>query len=111
VHKYSLTAVAVDELGRPLAEHAGPVDRHVIAWARSLGCERLWALEDCRHVTRTLERALQLIIGSPTARTTAQTSSSRSSGSRSSTGGGALRRSPSLHPKRIWSVGAERRIA
>ena len=58
VHKHSLTAVAVDELGRTVAEHAGPVDRQVIAWARSLEQERLWAVEDCRHVTVGLERAL-----------------------------------------------------
>ena len=58
VHKHSLTAVAVDELGRPLQEYAGPVDEGVLAWARALGEERLWALEDCRHVTRGLEQAL-----------------------------------------------------
>jgi transposase len=58
VHKHSLTAVAVDELGRPLAEHAGPVDDGVLAWARSLEAQLLWALEDCRHVTRGLEQAL-----------------------------------------------------
>ena len=58
VHKHSLTAVAVDELGRTLAEHNGPVDEQVAAWARSLDGERLWALEDCRHVTRGLERTL-----------------------------------------------------
>jgi transposase len=58
VHKHSLTAVAVDELGRAIAAHAGAVDEGVVAWARSLDGERLWALEDCRHVTRTLERAL-----------------------------------------------------
>jgi transposase len=58
VHKHSLTAVAVDELGRPLVERVGPVDGHVIDWARSLDSERLWALEDCRHVTRGLEQAL-----------------------------------------------------
>jgi transposase len=58
VHKHSLAAVAVDELGRPVAEHAGPVDEQVVVWARSLGEERLWAVEDCRHVTRGLERAL-----------------------------------------------------
>ena len=52
VHKHSLAAVAVDELGRTLAEHAGLVDAQVIGWARSLGEERLWAVEDCRHVTR-----------------------------------------------------------
>jgi hypothetical protein len=36
VHKHSLTAVAVDELGRALAECSGPVDGRVVAWARSL---------------------------------------------------------------------------
>jgi transposase len=59
VHKHSLTAVAVDELGRTLAERSGPVDDEVVAWARSLGEERLlWAVEDCRHVSRGLEHAL-----------------------------------------------------
>jgi transposase len=59
VHKHSLTATAVDELGRTLAEHSGAAGGdEVIAWACSLGDERLWALEDCRHVTRGLERAL-----------------------------------------------------
>ena len=58
VHKYSLTAVAVDDLGRTLDDHAGPVDEQVVAWARSLGEERLWAVEDCRHVSRGLERSL-----------------------------------------------------
>jgi len=58
VHKYSLTAVAVDELGRVVAEHAGPVDAQVVGWARSLDSEPLFALEDCRHVTRGLERTL-----------------------------------------------------
>jgi transposase len=58
VHKHSLTAAAVDELGRTLAEYAGPVDADVIDWAGSLDPERQWALEDCRHVTRGLEQAL-----------------------------------------------------
>src|SRR5262249_36485414 len=58
VHKHSLTAVAVDELGRPQAEHTGAVDERIVAWARLLDGERLWALEDCRHVTRALEQAL-----------------------------------------------------
>jgi transposase len=58
VHKHSLTAVAVDELGRTLAEHAGAVGEEVVEWARSLGEERLWAVEDCRHVTRGLEQTL-----------------------------------------------------
>jgi transposase len=58
VHKHSLTAVAVDEVGRPLAERSCAVDDGVIPWAQALGGERLWALEDCRHVTRRLEQAL-----------------------------------------------------
>ena len=58
VHKHSLTAVAVDDLGRTIAERRGPVDAQVIAWGRSLGEERVWAVEDCRHVTRGLEQAL-----------------------------------------------------
>lgn len=57
VHKHTLTAVAVDEVGRPLAERTCAVDDGVIPWAQELGGERLWALEDCRHVTRRLERA------------------------------------------------------
>ena len=58
VHKQSLTAVAVDELGRTVAARSGPVDAEILEWARTLGADRLWALEDCRHVTRTLERTL-----------------------------------------------------
>ena len=59
VHKHSLTAVAVDELARALAEHTSAASGEaVLAWARSLDAERLWALEDCRHATRALERAL-----------------------------------------------------
>ena len=58
VHMDSLTAVAVDELGRALAEWGGPVEGEVVGWARALGEERLWAVEDCRHVTRGLEQTL-----------------------------------------------------
>jgi transposase len=36
----------------------GSVDGQVVAWAGALASERLWALEDCRHVTRSLELAL-----------------------------------------------------
>jgi transposase len=59
VHKHSLTAVAVDELGRTLAERSGRVEQELVDWAGSLSDARLWALEDCRHVTRALERTLQ----------------------------------------------------
>src|SRR6266508_1361987 len=59
VHKHSLTAVAVDEAGRRLDERTvtGANDG-LVAWAASVGDERLWALEDCRQLTRTLERTL-----------------------------------------------------
>ena len=58
VHKHSLTAVAVDEVGRTLAEWTGPLCAELAAWACSLAQERLWALEDCRHVSRGLEQLL-----------------------------------------------------
>src|SRR5438309_1047037 len=59
VHKHSLTAVAVDEMGRLLAElTVAYPDEVLLAWAARFGGERLWALEDCRHVTRALERRL-----------------------------------------------------
>jgi transposase len=59
VHKHSLTAVAVDETGRLLAERTlqGAEDG-LVAWATQLDGERLWAVEDCRHVTGALEREL-----------------------------------------------------
>jgi transposase len=59
VHKHSLTAVAVDEAGRLLNEQTvSAADGELLAWARDLGEERLWALEDCRQLTRALERQL-----------------------------------------------------
>jgi transposase len=60
-HKRSHTVVAVDEQGRQLArrsvgttsaDHLG-----LVAWAGGLG-ERRWAVEDCRHLSRRLERDL-----------------------------------------------------
>jgi transposase len=59
VHKHSLTAVAVDDVGRTLSQWTGPLGAQVVAWARSLARERLWALEDCRHVSRRFEQLLQ----------------------------------------------------
>jgi transposase len=59
VHKHSLTAVAVDEAGRLLEERTQACgDSSLLSWAAGLGCERLWALEDCRHVTGVVERLL-----------------------------------------------------
>jgi transposase len=59
VHKHSLTAVAVDEAGRMLDEKTVAVaDGELVGWASGFGGERLWALEDCRQLTRALEREL-----------------------------------------------------
>jgi hypothetical protein len=52
VHKQSVTAVAVDEAGRPLAEKVIVVGSdELLGWAESLDGERLWAVEDCRQPT------------------------------------------------------------
>jgi hypothetical protein len=51
VHKQSLTAVAVDELGRAVAEVTVGTSGELVAWSSSLAPERLWAVEDCRQLT------------------------------------------------------------
>jgi transposase len=59
VHKQSVTAMAVDEAGRPLGERTvGVGGDELVGWACALGAERLWAVEDCRQLTRWLERQL-----------------------------------------------------
>ena len=59
VHKHPLTAVAVDEAGRLLAERTVAAGSdELLAWAAELAGERLWAVEDCRQLTRWLERQL-----------------------------------------------------
>jgi hypothetical protein len=50
VHKYSFTAVAVDEVGRSIAELTVGSPRDLVAWSSSLDPERLWAVEDCRQL-------------------------------------------------------------
>lgn len=62
-HKQSHTAAAVDEVtGELRGERVvrARVEGHegLLAWARTLDRERLWALEDCRHVSVALERFL-----------------------------------------------------
>jgi transposase len=61
-HKRSHTIVAVDERGRQKAQrtiNATTADHlEVIVWAETLGDDRLWAVEDCRHLSRRLERDL-----------------------------------------------------
>jgi transposase len=58
VHKQSLTAVAVDEVGRAVAELTVGSPVELVAWSGSLDPERLWAIEDCRQLTGALERRL-----------------------------------------------------
>ena len=59
VHKQSVTDVAIDEAGRMLDEKTVVVGSdELIGWARAIGAERLWAVEDCRLLTRWLERQL-----------------------------------------------------
>jgi len=60
VHKQSVTAVAVDEAGRMLGDKTVAVGSdELVAWAAGLSDgERLWAVEDCRRLTRWLERQL-----------------------------------------------------
>jgi transposase len=59
VHKQSVTAVAVDEAGRPLAEKVISVGSdQLLGWAAAFESERLWAVEDCRQLTGWLERQL-----------------------------------------------------
>jgi len=62
-HMKSHTAVAVDAAsGRTLAEKTVSADaqghEQLLLWARGLGPERCFALEDCRHLTGRLERHL-----------------------------------------------------
>jgi transposase len=59
VHQHTLTAVAVDEAGRMLEEKTvAAAGDELLSWAVELGAQRLWALEDCRQLTRELERQL-----------------------------------------------------
>jgi transposase len=61
-HKRSHTLVVCDAQGRKLAERTtGTSSRDhlgLLRWAARYGSERLWAVEDCRHLSRRLERDL-----------------------------------------------------
>src|SRR3954449_6408459 len=62
-HKRSHTLAAVDAAsGRSLADQTVPARRRsfeaLLVWARRHGTERVWAIEDCRHVSGALERFL-----------------------------------------------------
>ena len=62
-HKHSHTVGAVDAAtGRVLVDRTVKAKRRsfddLLGWARRLDTERVWALEDCRHVSGALERVL-----------------------------------------------------
>jgi transposase len=62
-HKRTHTAVAVEETGRPLGTRvttATSTAAHLdlVRWAGQFGGERVWAVEDCRHLSRRLEADL-----------------------------------------------------
>lgn len=62
-HKSSHTLAAIDAgTGRVVSTRTIAADdagqRAGLVWARSLDGERVWAIEDCRHVSGRLERAL-----------------------------------------------------
>ena len=61
-HKRTHTAVACDQHGRELARASVGTssDEHLqlVGWAVAFGDDRLWAVEDCRHLSRRLERDL-----------------------------------------------------
>lgn len=61
-HKRTHTVVAVDALGKKLGQRtAGSTSTdnfELLAWAKSLGGERMWAVEDCRNLSRRLEADL-----------------------------------------------------
>ena len=62
-HKRTHTVVAVDDAGRELGcktTTATTSDDHLemLRWAARWGSERLWAVEDCRHLSRRLESDL-----------------------------------------------------
>jgi Transposase len=58
-HKRTHTVVAVDDLGRQLGERTTGTtsDDHLglLSWAEMFDGDRLWAIEDCRHLSRRLE--------------------------------------------------------
>ncbi len=62
-HKRTHTAVAADEVGRELSSRTERAERDgfgaLLMWARALSdSERVWVIEDCRHVSGPFERFL-----------------------------------------------------
>jgi transposase len=61
-HKRTHTVVAVNDTGRQLAcrtfTTTTAAHLELLSWAETVSEQRLWAVEDCRHVSRRLERDL-----------------------------------------------------
>ena len=58
-HTVAVIAAATGELrGEKTVQVGDDGFLALLDWARSLGSERVWALEDCRHVSGSLERFL-----------------------------------------------------
>jgi transposase len=62
-HKRTHTVVVVDEVGRQLGEYTTTATTtadhlELVRWADRFGPQRRWAVEDCRHLSRRLERDL-----------------------------------------------------
>jgi transposase len=60
-HKRTHSAVAVDQVGAEVSGVTEPAVRDgfgaLLRWSRSLpGAERVWVIEDCRHVSGRFER-------------------------------------------------------
>ena len=72
-HKNTHTLVAVDAAtGEQRSCETVPASaagsERALRWARGLGGERVWAIEDCRHVSGRLERWLREFGLTPAAR-------------------------------------------
>jgi transposase len=54
----ALSATTGELLGEQTVQSGTKGSAPLLTWARSLGAERVWAIEDCRHVSGSLERFL-----------------------------------------------------
>ncbi|WP_211233077.1 IS110 family transposase [Solirubrobacter soli] len=120
-HKQTHTAAVVDEAGRLLDEVTVTADaaghQELMRFAARSGLERVWAVEDCRHVSGALERFLlqagQTVVRVPPKLMAGQRKAARRFGKSDSIDalavGRALLREPDLPRARM--AGPEREIA
>src|SRR4051812_28622039 len=116
-HKRSHTIAAVAAVtGELVGEQTVAVGRRgfgaLLVWARGLDGERVWALEDCRHVSGSLERFLiergERVLRIPTHLTAKARKSARRRGksdrsTRSTWPGPHCRRAWRRSPPRTWT--------